>query len=369
MHCAIAARVTRPRPPPPNLAQGARILSRPVRPGGHPLRALRTGAARPALPGREWAAVSCYADPVNAQMMAAYAMDAAAWQWAAVPSNFAQVVLESGALRHIRRVVELGAAHAGRCAAATGVCANGLRGAGRGALSDVPSALLPEQACQLGSTPRAAADSTLPSQRAGRGARRRSDRIWCVPPRRRVTAEQEARVAAELTRLTRAGAAACGAMAQFVADDVLRAVLLGVARERVALDAAVMRLASVTWDRAEAPGVYWVVGAHVSSRAPALAAVLLGDVESEDGAEGGVALSPSAVGAVVLGMASALSRPSSSGSYLWPVARALCHARGAYYVCTRVRSAQMDARGAHSSVPLVAAQAAFVRAVARGRGG
>ena len=126
-------------------------------------------------------------------------------------------------------------------------------------------------------------------------------------------------------------------MTQFAADDVLRAALLGVARERVALDAAVTRLASVTWDRAEAPSAYWVVGAHVSSRAPALAAVLLGDVESEDGAEGGVALSPSAVGAVVQGMASALSRPSSSGSFLWPVAR----------YCARPPSVQRDARGAH----------------------
>ena len=139
-------------------------------------------------------------------------------------------------------------------------------------------------------------------------------------------------------------------MTQFAADDVLRVALLGVARERVALDAAVTRLASVTWDRAETPGHMWAFGAHVSSTAPGLAAVLLGDVESEDGAEGGVALSPSAVGAVVLGMASALSRPSSSGSFLWPVARALCHARGAYCVCARAPSAQMDARGAHSSV-------------------
>ena len=147
-------------------------------------------------------------------------------------------------------------------------------------------------------------------------------------------------------RLTLAGAAACGAMAGFVADDVLRAALLGVARERVALDAAVTRLASVTWDRAEAPGVMWAVGAHVSSRAPALAAVLLGDVESEDGAGGGVALSPSAVGAVVQGMASALSRPSSSGSFLWPVARTHCATQGGAY-CARPPRAQRDARGAH----------------------
>ena len=95
--------------------QGARTLSRPRRPGSHPLRALRTGAAQSALPAPEWAAVSCYADPVEALTLAAWAMDAAQWQWAPVPASFARAVLDSGALRHIRRVVELGAAHAGRC--------------------------------------------------------------------------------------------------------------------------------------------------------------------------------------------------------------------------------------------------------------
>ena len=99
--------------------QAVRILSRLPRPAIHPLRALRTGAARPTLPGREWAAVSCYADPVTAVGAAAWAMDSAIWQWAPVPANFARAVLESGALRHIRRVVELGAAHADRCVAAS----------------------------------------------------------------------------------------------------------------------------------------------------------------------------------------------------------------------------------------------------------
>ena len=100
----------------PRLTQCARMLSRPRRPGSHPLRALRTGAARPALPAREWAAVSCYADPVDAVTVCAWAIDAAIWQWAPVPASFARAVLGSGALRHIRRVVELGAANAGRCA-------------------------------------------------------------------------------------------------------------------------------------------------------------------------------------------------------------------------------------------------------------
>ena len=118
-------------------------------------------------------------------------------------------------------------------------------------------------------------------------------------------------------------------MARFLTYDMLRAVLLGgAAHERATLDAAVARLTSVTWDEAEAPSGWWVMGMHVSSVAPALAAVLLGDVESEDGAQGGVALPPSAVGALVLGMTTALARPSSSGSFLWPVSRALCPQQG-----------------------------------------
>ena len=64
-------------------------------------------------------------------------------------------------------------------------------------------------------------------------------------------------------------------------------------------------------------------GSHITSQAPALAAELFGDEEGE-GAQGGVALSPQAVGALVVGVASALSRPSSSGSYLWPVLPAPC---------------------------------------------
>ena len=84
-----------------------------------------------------------------------------------------------------------------------------------------------------------------------------------------------------------------------------------------------MRLAGVVWDRAEEPGWMWFVGMHVSGQAPALAAVLLGDVEGEDSAAGGVALSPQAVGALVVGVVTALARPSGSGSFLWPVFAAL----------------------------------------------
>ena len=69
---------------------------------------------------------------------------------------------------------------------------------------------------------------------------------------------------------------------------------------------------------AEDPSWAWVAGAHVSSQAPALAALLLGDVEGE-GAEGGVALSPAAVASVLDGLVTAMARPSSSGSFIWCV--------------------------------------------------
>ena len=104
-------------------------------------------------------------------------------------------------------------------------------------------------------------------------------------------------------------------MAAFAAHDSLRAALL---RERAALGEAVMQLVRAAWDEAEDPGSVWALGSHVSSQAPALAAVLLGDVEGE-GAEGGVALSPAAVAAVLGGLAAAMARPSSSGSYIWHV--------------------------------------------------
>ena len=109
--------------------------------------------------------------------------------------------------------------------------------------------------------------------------------------------------------------AACGAVAHFAADDTLRAVLL---RERSALGKAVMQLTSAAWDKAEDPNMNWAFGLHVSSRAPALAAVLLGDVESE-GAQGGVALSSGAVAAVVGAFVVVMARPSSSGSAIWHV--------------------------------------------------
>ena len=60
----------------------------------------------------------------------------------------------------------------------------------------------------------------------------------------------------------------------------------------------------------------WDAAHALSSQAPALASVLLGDVEG-DGAGGGVALSPAAVTAVLGGLGAAMTRPSSSGSFIW----------------------------------------------------
>ena len=153
-------------------------------------------------------------------------------------------------------------------------------------------------------------------------------------------------------------AAACDALSGFVADDTLRTALLGVPRERAALGKAAMRLASVTWDEAEEPGFTWFYSCHVSSQAPALAAVLLGEVESEEGAQGGVALSLQAVDALVLGVDTALARPSRSGSFLWSVLRA--RGTGRRHRRTSVR--------AHLLRPLIPAQALAVRALARVRG-
>ena len=109
--------------------------------------------------------------------------------------------------------------------------------------------------------------------------------------------------------------AACGAVAVFATDDMLRAGLL---RDRSALGEAVMQLTRAAWDQAADPSIRWALGLHVSSRAPALAAVLLGDVESE-GAQGGVALSSAAVAAVVGAFVVVMARPSSTGSFIWHV--------------------------------------------------
>ena len=100
----------------PLLAQGVRVLSQPPQAGGHPLRALRTGAARPPRAAPAWARVSCHADPVAAHTFAGACMQLSVWMWAPVPTSCARAVLDSGALDLLMGLVELGGAHAGRCA-------------------------------------------------------------------------------------------------------------------------------------------------------------------------------------------------------------------------------------------------------------
>ena len=106
-------------------------------------------------------------------------------------------------------------------------------------------------------------------------------------------------------------------MASFAAHDALRVALLGAPRERAALGRAVLRLTRAAWGtEADAPSWYWQSGMHVSSAAPKLAAVLLGDVEGE-GAPGGVALSPAAVRGVVEGAVGLFAASGGSGTGLW----------------------------------------------------
>ena len=106
-------------------------------------------------------------------------------------------------------------------------------------------------------------------------------------------------------------------MASFAAHDALRVALLGAPHERAVLGRAVLRLTRAAWGtEADAPSMFWQVGQHVSSAAPKLAAVLLGDVEGE-GAPGGVALSPAAVRGVVEGAVGNLAAAGGSGTALW----------------------------------------------------
>ena len=97
-----------------------RTLSQPARPGSHPLRALRTGAAQPVLPAREWASISALADPVGARLQAAYAVSPD-WQWTPLPADLAPIVTASGILGVLTRLLAVGAAHADRCVRAPSV--------------------------------------------------------------------------------------------------------------------------------------------------------------------------------------------------------------------------------------------------------
>ena len=53
-------------------------------------------------------------------------------------------------------------------------------------------------------------------------------------------------------------AAACDAVAQFAADDALRAAVLGLPSERAALVQGVTQLTAATWIQAEDPNTAWV---------------------------------------------------------------------------------------------------------------
>ena len=233
--------------------------------------------------------------------------------WAPVPAICARAVLDSGALDLLTRLVELGGTHAGRCAFSL---------------------------------------SVRPGDCVGAVAGRLVAAAWSIA--RSLTLSRHRRApAAELHNELVGGA--CGALAGLAADDALRAALQ---RERATLGEALARLGGVAWSRSQAPDASWLSGGHVSAAAPALAAVLLGEVESEEGAQGGVALSLQAVDALVLGVDTALARPSRSGSFLWSVLRA--RGTGRRHRRTSVR--------AHLLRPLIPAQALAVRALARVRG-
>ena len=95
------------------------MLSVPVVPGRHPLRALAAadGAVRTLAP--EWAEISLTADPVDARALVLRAL-AVEWQWTARPAEYARVVGASDLLRQSTRLVALGGAYVeslrGRCA-------------------------------------------------------------------------------------------------------------------------------------------------------------------------------------------------------------------------------------------------------------
>ena len=95
------------------------MLSVPVVPGRHPLRALATADGAVPCLSPAWAEISRAADPVGPRNQAAQAV-AMAWQWTALPADYAGMVAASGLLRQIARLVAQGGAYVeslrGRCA-------------------------------------------------------------------------------------------------------------------------------------------------------------------------------------------------------------------------------------------------------------
>ena len=98
------------------------MLSVPVVPGRHPLRALATAdGAVPCLPSA-WAEVGRAASPVLARHQAVLAVGTE-WQWTPMPADYAGMIAASGLLQQITRLVAQSGAYVeslrGRCAALT----------------------------------------------------------------------------------------------------------------------------------------------------------------------------------------------------------------------------------------------------------
>ena len=98
------------------------MLSVPVVPSGHPLRALTTAdGAVPSL-GPAWAEIGRAADPAMARWNAFGAVGTE-WQWTPLPADYAGMVVASGLVQQSTRLVAQGGAYVeslrSRCAART----------------------------------------------------------------------------------------------------------------------------------------------------------------------------------------------------------------------------------------------------------
>ena len=286
----------------------------PVVAGGHPLRALSAADGEARLLAPEWAEVSTVADPVMARANAFFALEVE-WQWTALPADYARVIAASGLLRQSTLSLTLGGAYV---ESLRGRCAEPARRARIPHASCRPLQQMAEPRVHRACLHVCSAPSgyLLNTHLLGNGGTQPLfAAMSAARPRARTSfpSAQRSRSRAPTPELASFFPAACGAVAAFAADDTLRAALL---RERAALGEAAMRLTRAAWDEAEDPSSTWCIGQHVSSLAPALAAVLLGDVESE-GAQDGVALPAAAVASLVSGVAAVMARPSSSGSFIW----------------------------------------------------
>ena len=96
------------------------MLSVPVVPGGHPLRALATADGVVPSLAPAWAEASRDVDPVWARDFALQAVGTE-WQWTALPADYARMIAASGLMQQSTRLVAQGGAYVeslrGRCAA------------------------------------------------------------------------------------------------------------------------------------------------------------------------------------------------------------------------------------------------------------